>query len=164
MIFAIKIGLVLVLAIMAWQDFKERQIWWFLAPLFAILGTYLFYINSSSLQHYTAALLANSGLVLLVLLLLYGYVKLALKINFLREAFGLGDVLCLIAFAVSLPTLSFLHFFVSALFFSFLLNGILKLFFQNQPKTVPLAGTMSLFLVIVYATHWMGGIPSLYFL
>lgn len=154
----------LVLAITAWQDFKERQIWWFLAPLFAILGTYLFYVNSNGLYHYGTALLTNSALVLLVLLVLFGYVKWILKRNFLQEAFGLGDVLCIIAFAVSLPTLSFLHFFVSALFFSFLLNVILKLLLRNQPKTVPLAGTMSVFLVIVYATHWMGGIPSLYFL
>ena len=154
----------LVLTITAWQDFKERRIWWFLAPLFAILGTYLFYEHSYGLYAYGMALLTNLVLVLLVLLVLYGYVTWILKRNFLQEAFGLGDVLCIIAFAVSLPTLSFLHFFVSALLFSFLLNGMLKFLLRNQPKTVPLAGAMSLFLGIVYATHWMGGLPSLYFL
>ncbi|MEM7086264.1 MAG: hypothetical protein AAF489_08790 [Bacteroidota bacterium] len=164
MLVVAKIGTVLVLTVIAWQDFKERQIWWFLVPLFAILGTYLFYTHSSSMQHYGTALLINAGLVLLILLVLYSYVRWVLRKNFLQEAFGLGDVLCLIAFAVSLPTLSFLYFLVSALFFSFLLNGILKLVLRNQPKSVPLAGTISLFLVFVYAAHWMGWLESLYFL
>ncbi|MEM7185024.1 MAG: hypothetical protein AAF466_00090 [Bacteroidota bacterium] len=156
-----KIVLLGVLAVLLWQDLKERQVWWFLLPLFAIAGSYLFFVNVSPVL-YATSLLWNLAIVGVLLATLYAYARWKLKKEFLAETFGLADLLFFIAFALSMPTFAFLNFFVAALVFSLLSYLALRMVFRSKQQTVPLAGMMSLFLIAVYSAHWMGYFETLY--
>ena len=160
------------LAVMLWQDLKERQVWWFLLPLFGLSGGYLFFINAET-SLFRSSLVWNLAIIGVVLVTLFAYSKWRLRKDFFTEAFGLGDLLFFIAFAISLPTISFLYFFVSALVFSLLVFVLTHVLFRprdarsfsggaRKHNTVPLAGMMSLFLIMVYSAHWMGYFETLY--
>lgn len=148
----LKIVILLLLTLIGFQDLKSRSVFWFLFPLVGICMAILF-LKTTSYPVYGLNVGVNLGIVGFVLGILYTYTKLKLKLNFWKEAFGLGDALFFIAFAVSFPMVSFLVLFVGALLFSL----VIGFFFQKQSKnyTVPLAGYMSLFLIVVFVGAWV---------
>ena len=159
MILTIKIVLAFVLILIVIQDFKSQAVYWFLFPLMAIMGVYLFKTVVSWAVFWQAAL-TNLGLVGLILLCLWAYSKFKLKKPFINTTLGLGDVLFFVAFALSFPTLSFLNFFVFSLLFSVIISLFLK--FKSGSNYLPLAGTMALFLLGVYLSNWLGFSPDIY--
>jgi len=95
----------------------------------------------------------------ILLLVVYIYSKFKLK-TALKNTFGMGDILLFLGLAFSFSSISFVVLFVFALVFSLVLHLFLKK--KSSYDTVPLAGYMSLFFMIAYATHWLGGIPHIY--
>jgi hypothetical protein len=91
--------------------------------------------------------------------MVYLYSKIKLQLN-LKETIGLGDILFFIAIALSFATITFIITFVFALMFSLLLHLVIKPNLQN--KTVPLAGYMSLFYIVVFVGSWLGIINNVY--
>ena len=77
----------------------------------------------------------------------------------IKNVIGLGDVFLFIAISVSFPTVTFIVMFVFSLLFALILHGILS---KKENETVPLAGYMSLFFVLIYTAHWLGFYKSLY--
>ncbi len=149
----VKICLVATLALIFYQDLKERQVWFFLFPLFALLGTSLFYMNANSTT-YLYAIMINLSIVILLLLVLFALAKWIWNKNLLKEALGLGDILFFIGFAVSFPTVSFINFFAFSMLFALIIHRVLARWKSLKHATIPLAGWMSLFLIMVYAAHW----------
>lgn len=163
MVIPIKILLLLCLLFIFFQDYRDRQVYVFLFPLFGILGTYLFF-SSSTLEYYVLSVSINFGIVLIVILLNYLFAKLVLKKKFLREALGLGDILFFLAFTISFPTVSFVNFFVFSILFTFVLHLALSKILKQKKENIPLAGYMSLFLIGIYSVHWLGFYDFLYLL
>jgi len=158
----IRCTLFLTLTIIFIQDFKDRAVWLFLFPLFAGLGCYLFF-EQTIWEIFSLTILINLAFVGIIFLLNYLVATYVLKKKFLKEAFGLGDVLFIIAFSLSFPTISFINFFVFSLLFTIVLHFLLKKM-KTTPhyNSVPLAGAMSLFLMAVYISHWLGWFNNVY--
>lgn len=159
--FLVKILLLLTLAIICFQDYKDRLVWVFLFPLFGVLGCYLFF-TQSIWEVFIVAIIINLAIVGLIILLNYLVAKYVLKKKFLKEALGLGDILFIISFCLSFPTISFINFFVFSLLFTIVIHFLLKKIHTPHNNSVPLAGTMSLFLMTVYLSHWIGWFNNIY--
>lgn len=163
MLLLIKVLLLFSLLFIFFQDYRDRQVYVFLFPLFGVLGTYLF-LSSSTPEYYFLTLCINLGIVLIVILLNYLFAKLVLKKKLLKEALGLGDILFFLAFAISFSTLSFVNFFVFSILFTFVLHLALSKLLKQKKENIPLAGYMSLFLIGIYSVHWLGFYDYLYLL
>ncbi len=163
MLITVKIFLSLSLLLIFFQDYRDRQVFIFLFPLFGIMGTYLF-LSNSNLEYYFFSVCINLGIVLIVVLLNYLFAELVLKKNLLKEAMGLGDILFFIAFALCFPTVTFINFFVFSILFTFVIHLALSKLLKKTNKNIPLAGYMSLFLMAVYSVNWLGLYDSLYLL
>lgn len=154
----LKILLISTLGFIFYQDLKERQVYWFLFPLFGICSAVLFY-NGTLPDLFYISVGMNFIFISLLLLIVFLYSKLKLKSNF-KDSFGLGDVLLFIGLIFSFSTISFLVIFVFSLLFALLLHLFIKQYTKNQ--SVPLAGYMSLFFALTYLSHWSGITTSLY--
>ena len=154
----LKIILIGVLGLIFYQDLKERQVYWFLFPLFSICSAALFY-NSTLPELFYVAVGMNVSFILILLLIVFLYSKIKLNSSF-NEAIGLGDVLMFIGLVFSFSTVSFLVIFVCSLVFSLTVHLIIKRYSKLQ--SVPLAGYISLFFSLIYLSHWAGITTSLY--
>lgn len=155
----VQLLLVLTFLIVFVQDFQLRLVYWFLYPL---IGLLCFWIQIS--HHTLTGSLINSSLNLLfvgfILITCYGYSKLKLKQDFLKEVFGLGDVLFFMTICFSFSTVSFLILFVFGLFFSLVLHLIFKK--SDKGESVPLAGYLSLFFGVIYVISFICDSTFLY--
>ena len=154
----LKAILITSLGLIFYQDLKERQVFWFLFPTFALCSATVFYQNTLPELFYISIGM-NFIFVTILLLIVFLYIKIKLKSSF-KEAFGLGDVLMLLGLVFSFSTVSFLIIFVFSLLFSLVMHLVIKKYTRFQ--TVPLAGYISLFFVIAYMADWFGITLSLY--
>ncbi len=155
-----KAFLFICLAMIFYQDIKERAVWWFLFPAFLIMAGILHY--SQSLP---SLFLINIGVNFLIMSIIiaisYIYAQLKMKVQFLDEAFGIGDLLFFLGLTLAFPTISFVIIMVFSLLFSLGLHLLLSK--NSIHKTVPLAGYASFFLIFIYSVHWAGYYNNLYF-
>ncbi|SHH28259.1 general secretion pathway protein [Flavobacterium defluvii] len=145
----LKLILLLVFALVLYQDFKSRLVYWFLYPIIGILA---FAIQLYNLPLFIA--FTNLGINLLFISLILGASALYIKFRKLdfKNAIGIGDVLFFIFISGTFSTVSFLVLLVFSLVFSLILH--LVLYSQKEQITVPLAGYMSLFFGVVYAVSF----------
>jgi len=155
----IKFLVILVCALIAFQDFKERAVSWVLFPIIGLLLAFLF-LNVTSFEQYSLFVMTNVLLVSGILLILFLYTKHIARMKFLNVSFGLGDLLFFYAFALGFPTLTFIVLFVGAILFSL----VFFLFSKKERKkgTIPLAGLMGFFLMVVVLASFFPQTPSLY--
>ena len=153
----IKIILIVSFLSIFFQDFKTRQVYWFLFPLVGFCCGYLHYVTTLK-ELFLLTILTNFILVSILLFIIVLYVKLKLKAAF-KTTFGVGDILFFLAIVFSFPTISFSILFVFSLIFSLLLHFFFK---KSELETVPLAGYMSLFYATVYIMHWFGLVNNSY--
>ncbi len=131
----------------AYQDFRERQVYILLFLVLGFCWTILFYMQSAILEVYGYSILLNLVLVALFLTLSYAATRFIFKKKFLGHSIGMGDILFFLCAAVGFPSITFLVLFTCALLFSlFLFLGLKRRF---RMETVPLAGCMALFFGIV---------------
>ncbi|WP_298140177.1 general secretion pathway protein [Flavobacterium sp.] len=142
------------LAIITWQDIKERLVYWFCYPLVGILG---FFNQKPFLEVDTIIVnsLVNLSLTATVILILWVYCKIILKKKLINQSIGMGDVLFFLALTFCFSIVSFYVLFVFSLFFSLLMHFLLKKSYKEH-TTIPLAGYMAVFFAFVYtATFFM---------
>ncbi|MFW0739841.1 hypothetical protein [Flavobacterium sp. T12S277] len=146
----LKLILILVFAIVLYQDFKSRLVYWFLYPVIGILAF--------AIQLYTVPLniaIYNLGVNLLLVSFILGVGFLYLKLRNLniKNSIGIGDILFFVFISCTFSTVSFIVLFVFALLFSLLLHFVLSI--KKEEETVPLAGYMALFFGAVYAMTFL---------
>lgn len=154
-----KLILLLILGIIVYEDVTSRMVHWILFPMVLLL------VGSTHLEHSTRwFFLINSSMNILVIstiiLILFIYAKVILKKPFLNTSFGLGDLLFFYAISVAFPTVTFIILFVFSLIFSLVLHV-----FRSRKAidaTIPLAGYMALFFVIVFGMNLLSNQPNLY--
>lgn len=142
------------------QDFKERKVYWFLFPLTAILFGLVHFLNIAEPLVFVNYVLLNALLVSLLICVLFLFTRVITKKKFLNHSLGLGDILFFYAFAIGFPTLTFSILFANAILFALLLFLVAKKRLQLQ--TVPLAGLMSVFLILVFAYNLLFQSPTLH--
>lgn len=146
----LKLILILVFAVVLYQDFKSRLVYWFLYPVIGILAF--------AIQLYNVPMIMavyNLGINLLLVSIILGISFLYVRFRKLKfnNSIGIGDLLFFVFISGTFSTVSFIVLFVFALLFSLVLHFILSS--KKADKTVPLAGYMALFFGAVYAmTFW----------
>ena len=158
MLVILKVVLLLCLFIIAFQDFKERNVYLWLL-LIAIGLTGFLYFQQSIPQLYLIHILFNFAIIAFIIGVLYLYARFKLQLP-LQKTFGFGDVLFFLVLAVGFPTISFIVLFSFSLLFSLLIFVILKKNLKH--KTVPLAGFQALFLSLIFLTNWIFNFVNLY--
>jgi len=154
----IKALLIATLIAIAYQDIKERLVYWFLFPLLGLTVGILFYTQTLP-ELFLVSTLINLIIVCLFYLVIVIHSFFILKKSF-REVIGMGDILMFFFLIFTFSSVSFIVTFISAIVFSFIAHILLK---KNIKKeTVPLAGYMSVFYVFTYLAFWFGTIDSLY--
>lgn len=154
----IKAFLITALLYVAYQDIKDRYVYWFLFPLIGVTCGILYFQNSTfNLFYYNIA--TNVLFVLSLVLVILIYSKFKLQISFFKSI-GLGDLLFFLSVCLTFSSITFVVVFVSALCFSLVLHLFTKKY--SKYSTIPLAGFMSLFFGMTYLAHWSGIIDSLY--
>lgn len=148
-------------ALIAFQDIKERMVTWLLFPLVG-LALALVYLMSTSFEQFYPFIMTNVLLISSIILVLFLYSKYIAGVKFLNVSFGLGDLLFFYAFAFGFPTITFLILFVGSILFSLAVFVISK--GKQKDKTIPLAGFMSIFLIMVITFSALPSAPSLYLL
>ena len=154
----LKILLLISFVLIFIQDFKDREVYWFLFITTSIIQGFLFFDNTNNLFFYISICI-NLLIICILILILFLYTKFKLKLK-LNEAIGIGDILFFIGLAFAFPPITFTVLFVFSLIFSLFLHFIMK----NKIETIPLAGYMSVFFMIIYTIYWFGGISYLYML
>lgn len=153
--------MVLVCALIAFQDFKDRMVSWVLFPITGLLLGALYLLNTSWEQFYPFVG-TNMLLISIIVLLLFVYTKYIARMQFLNVSFGLGDLLFFYAFAMGFPTVTFLILFVASILFSLAVFLISKK--KLEKGTIPLAGLMGFFLIVLILVSFSTQAPSLYIL
>ncbi len=158
MIIIIKLILIATFLYIFFQDFKDREVYWFLF-LFVGIFTGVLHYNQVLKEVFLLTLIYNIIFVFFIFILTLLYIKLKLREKF-SNVFGYGDLLFFIAVTFSFSTFSFIVLFVMSLIFSLSLHLFLKN--KSSHSSVPLAGYMSLFFLFTYFAHWFGIVDSLY--
>lgn len=138
---------IVICAIITYQDFKWRAVIWVLFPILASLLSYLNFIHQGT-QFFGVSSLTNLILVTIILGILYLYTRLILKKPFYNISLGLGDILLFYVLALSFPTVTFIVIFTSSTIFALLFFLVINR--KKNHTTVPLAGLMSLYLIGVF--------------
>lgn len=147
----LSILMISLLAILTYQDFKSKQISWFLIPLL-----FIGFVTIALLRVQAAELLTWFGVNLLIVLLNLVGVTIIISIkerkvtNIIDSYLGLGDVLFFVVLTVVFSPLNFMIFFLGSILITTLVYGGFILFNKNKRTLIPLAGTMSLLLVAAF--------------
>lgn len=150
----ISIPCVLILGIIAFQDFKERAIYWFWLPiLFLLFGFYSYTVNG--LRHTVIFFIANSAYAVFILLAGILLISFRRKIHFtklINTYIGAGDILFLIAIVPFFSLFNYAVFFICSMFLAILSHGIYSSINSRASEKNPLAGIAALALAacIVY--------------
>ena len=96
--------------LIAYQDIKDRSVYWFLFPIVASTAGYL-YFTETFFELFWRMTVVNLGIIVLILVVLQTYTKFKLKTS-LQEVFGLGDALLFMSLCVAFPIAPFIIFFV----------------------------------------------------
>ena len=140
---------VLLLALLALQDFKYRGISWYLLPLLFI-SLLMQALTSNSFQNIVFWFALNLLFVFLqmVLLLIYFGVKEKRFVNIINTKIGIGDILFFIVIGVSFSNINFIFFYLLGLLFTLLAVLVYYLISRKPIGDIPLAGSIALLLII----------------
>lgn len=169
----LKIGLMASLLAIFYQDLKERAVytWVLIVGVIAFAGLHLAKVNWTS---FWITVVINTGILLLILSILFFYIKWRLPDTQFFKAIAIGDLVFLIGLALGFSTVSFVTLLVFGLVFSFIIHQLAQARFSKKqdvsnPKlsegmkaTVPLAGYLALFFTGVMLVHWLGFYEQLY--
>lgn len=158
MVLFIDVVLIILFAILAFQDFKYRAITWYLLPMIFCL---LFYKSKFLYANYFALKNIFFNLIFLIVqfvgITIYFSFKNKKFYNIVDTAIGLGDVLLLVAFCAAFSPLNFMVFYISSSVVSLIVFGLIIIFKKNKEIQIPLAGMysvlFSLLLIASYLIH-----------
>jgi hypothetical protein len=137
------------LAVVVVQDFRQRMISWYLVPiLFMLFAANALLAISIIEAAYTFTV--NLAFIILQLLMLTIYFSLRKRrlINIIDTWLGLGDVLLFIVLCTAFSPVNYFIFYLSSLLLAIIGFGIYKAF-KGASNTIPLAGTMSIAMIIL---------------
>jgi hypothetical protein len=138
---------IIISSVIFYQDYKSRQVHFFLFPCLCICG---FAINFLTHTVYEVLYYFFINLVLVAFQFCLLYLYFRSKKSRLYDKIGIGDFLCVAALCFFFSTANFLLFYISsqifALLISFISTNTLK---EKFHKTIPLAGLQALVLSFI---------------
>ena len=140
--------ILLLLLVVAWQDFKFRAIYWWLFPLLicalalekslAVTTTDMIVDFAINVTFLTAQLL---------LLTLYFSIKQQKLVNIFKHLFGLGDLLFLVCIAAYFSIYSYIAYYLLSLLIVLLVTLVWNNIAHLKSLKIPLAGEQAMFLI-----------------
>ena len=141
------LGYLIVLCVIAIQDFKDRLVWWFLFPIAGVLAGLNYFEQSTSAPLFFLNIGLNTLTLTSILLILVLVYKFILNKPLLNKSLGLGDILLFTVMILGYPAITFIVLLSLALICSLILSVLLQ---SNFGKFIPLAGLVSCFLVLAH--------------
>lgn len=144
-----------VLSIIAYQDFRFREVVWIIFPMLFISGLLLSIANSNSWVSIIKNTAVNSLLTGFQFCLIRLYFKIKNKNDsFINVKIGTGDILFIFSSTSFFSSPIFVFFYTGSLVFSLFVYIIgSKIIIRNiYSKTIPLAGLQSVFMSILLLT------------
>ncbi len=141
--------LVSLLTVVVVQDFKSREISWFLIPLL-----FIGFIAYAILNIGISELLTYFGINLYIVFssLLGATIIISIRnrklTNIINTHLGLGDVLFFVVLTTVFSPINFILFYIGSIFIASLIYGGIALFSKQHQLLTPLAGAMSVLLII----------------
>lgn len=151
------------LSVVIYQDFKNKEISWFLIPLLLIVGTSnaLLSIDFKEFLTYVGINLSMVILNLLGVTLFISIKEKKIK-NITDSYLGLGDILFFLVLTILFSPFNFIIFFIGSILLTSLVYIIVMLFDKNKQPLIPLAGAMSLVLIVVLAFQHLNSSINFY--
>ena len=146
----LRLGVIVVLCIMIFQDFKFRGITWWLFPLLLAMLLALSGLEGSFSE--TIYKFMMNGLFVglqIGLLILYFSVRRRTFTNIFQGYLGLGDLLFLVCLAAYLPLMSFAVFYVGSLLMVIVISLCVMHLLKISTNKIPLAGYQALFFLVL---------------
>jgi|SRR3989344_8714186 len=146
--------LIVCLLFIAFQDFKQRAISWFLIPLLLIGFVYTAFQNSRyEIVLKDVAFNLSFIMLQLVLLTVYMSVKNKKIVNIVNTYIGIGDILFFVVIAAAFSPFNFIVFYLTSTIltlFGFMLYALIK----KSTKEIPLAGSMASVMIVLMAINF----------
>ncbi len=140
----------LVSLVIAFQDFRNRQIHWFLLPIF---GIGLFFLNFSRIGLRATLYNFFENVLFLFLVFVFTYIYFIIKkrkfIKLVDNYIGLGDILFLVVIAIYFTPFIFVFFFIFSMLLTLLIFGAIHIFKNLEFSTIPLAGLIAIYMIPV---------------
>lgn len=156
MILTLNSILLVLLAIIMYQDIKDKEVTLLVLLSLIVTGGLLHFLQQNYWV-FLVSLLVNTLLIGIVLLFIYLYAKFKMKVS-LPNVLGMGDILFFLFLGFSFPTASFSILFSVSLLFSLSLSVLIK----SKENLVPLAGYQSVFLLLVLVVNHLFKFVNLY--
>lgn len=150
----VNICLLVLLGIVAAQDFKSREISWYLIPLLFIAFLSKG-IALTSVKEISTLFLINFCFVVFILLVLTIYISLKKQqlTNIINSYIGLGDVLFFFALCAAFSFVNFIAFYIGSTLFSLIAFLAYNAISKKASKEIPLAGIMAGLLILLIAIN-----------
>ncbi len=146
--FIVDIFILVSLTFIVFQDFKQRQISWFLIPLLlaGFITKAMLYKNNILIDF-----LFNAAFILLQLICLLFYFSIKNKkfTNILDTYLGLGDILFFVVLCTVFSPLNFIAFYLCSMILTLAGVVIYNLLAAKQTQDIPLAGAMASALMVM---------------
>lgn len=147
----IQLGIITLLIIITYQDLKYRVL--DLKYAFFLLLLSIWYNSVHPILDYKS-ILQITVFILVNIFCLIGYFSLKHRkfINPINSKIGLGDIVFFLVIGPLFYIKTYILFFITGLLFSLLLYGVIIRFREKQ-KTIPLAGYLSIYLIIILLSN-----------
>ncbi len=146
--------LIILLVGISYQDIRSRQIHIFLLSIL-LLNTIILNHLTNGLSYIDTVKIVGFVLINIIGLFIYYSLKSRKLINPIDKFLGLGDIIFLIAVSPLFTLNKFILFFITGLLFSLFTHLIIKNF--SEKKTIPLAGYLSIYLLIFMSVTMVSG-------
>ncbi len=139
-----------ILIVIGVQDFKHRKVYWFLFPL-ALLCCFFIQWNLFSVTMVFENFWINILIVSIMLssVLLYFQIKGVKIIDFFKNKLGIGDVVLFPIPALIFSPVNYVLYLTLGMFLTLILSMVLN----NKNKSIPLAGYLSIILVVIHVSN-----------
>lgn len=127
-----------------YEDFKYRAIHWIWIALLIILALLFHPVENKVILNNLIFIFVQLGL-----LSIYFSIKHRKLINITKDYLGIGDILFFIPLCLLFSNEGLILFFISSLTISLLFFLFWMLITKKENQTIPLAGSMSLILIII---------------
>ena len=154
MSYLIEIGLIGLLSVVIYQDFKYRAVSWIVFPVLFVVSLMLALGEINGFQLMQGAMV-NLSLVALIFigLTIYFSVKEKALTNIINKYIGIADLLLLMVIALLFSPVNFIMYYVISLVIITAGSAVYLISKKNVNAEIPLAGAFSIVLIacIVYA-------------
>ncbi len=147
--------IILVLLIIAYQDFKEKLISLVLVIGLGLLSS-IYSIMNVEIELFLENTLLNFAIIGFVSFVLLSYFKFIKRSSLveLKESFGLGDLLFIFCISLLFSPIYFIVFNVLGFIAGLIYYALNRLLSKSKNQLIPLAGIMAILLAILHLLNY----------